>query len=203
MLQLPFPSTIWSFSVAYFCGVLASILSRWWNSKSKALRCSFWAGPTMYPLSTTWWSTSREKLKLVMLSGKLVMQWPRMITCTQTGAWTSYLQGVLGQIPRVQKTEMVQQWKCICPSIISACTLRLAMLLALRTIVGGMHILAPDCSSWTRISRGASLRNALCTLGRFDLQWVRNGSHMIAKCLDLKTGVETIVISISIYLLIW
>ena len=61
------------------------------------------------------------------------------------------------------------------------------MLLALRTIPGGMHIYAPDCSSWTRISRGTSLRNALCTLGRLDLQWVRNGSHMIAKCLDLKT----------------
>lgn len=57
----------------------------------------------------------------------------------------------------------------------------LAMLLSLCTVPAGLHVMAPDCSSWTRISRGTSMRDALCTLGRLDLQWVRNGSLMIAR----------------------
>ena len=62
-------------------------------------------------------------------------------------------------------------------------TIRLAILLSLCTVPAGLHVMAPDCSSWTRISRGTSMRDALCTLGRVDLQWVRNGSLMIARLL--------------------
>lgn len=59
--------------------------------------------------------------------------------------------------------------------------LRLAIALALKTIPCGLHVMAPDCSSWTRISRGTSLRSQVNVHGNIDNDWVSRGSMMIAR----------------------
>ena len=67
-------------------------------------------------------------------------------------------------------------------SLVFSCALtRLALLLASSTVLMGLHIYAPDCSSWTRISRGTSCRNALNAFGRTAIPWVRNGNMMVAR----------------------
>ena len=68
--------------------------------------------------------------------------------------------------------------------LIAFCNLRVALALALRTLPLGLHIYAPDCSSWTRISRGSSLRNSLCAIGDLDKGWVRRANCMIARFLS-------------------
>ena len=60
--------------------------------------------------------------------------------------------------------------------------LRLALALALATVPGGLHVLAPDCSSWTRISRGSSLRSQINVFGNTSSSWVLRGCMMIARC---------------------
>lgn len=65
----------------------------------------------------------------------------------------------------------------LCAHAIARC----ALLLALRTLPLGLMIFAPDCSSWTRISRGTSCRNSLNIFGRVDLQWVQRGTMMISR----------------------
>ena len=65
---------------------------------------------------------------------------------------------------------------------------RLALLLAVRTAPLGLHVFAPDCSSWTRISRGTSQRNHVNMFGRMDLPWVRNGVAMISRFLGRSYG---------------
>lgn len=58
---------------------------------------------------------------------------------------------------------------------------RLALTLALSTIPGGLHVYAPVCASWTRISRGTSLRSHVSPLGNCDSTFVVGGNFMIAR----------------------
>jgi hypothetical protein len=58
---------------------------------------------------------------------------------------------------------------------------RVAIALALRTLPLGTHVYAPDCGSWTRVSRGSSLRDQLCALGDVGKEWIRNANLMISR----------------------
>ena len=66
--------------------------------------------------------------------------------------------------------------------------LRLALYLVLNTGPGSLTLAAPDCSSWTLISRGTSLRNAVNCFGNLNLSWIRGANLMISRSLCCKVS---------------
>lgn len=59
--------------------------------------------------------------------------------------------------------------------------LRLALLLAMKSVPGCLHLCAPVCSSWTRISRGTSWRTAINVFGDLTSEWVVGANLMISR----------------------
>ena len=58
---------------------------------------------------------------------------------------------------------------------------RLALSLALRSAPGALHVMAPVCSSWTRISRGTSWRTKMNYMGDLSSKWVVDANSMVSR----------------------
>ena len=58
---------------------------------------------------------------------------------------------------------------------------RLALALAVQSAPGALHLFAPVCGSWTRISRGTSLRTSINIFGDMTNEWVNTGTAMISR----------------------
>ena len=58
---------------------------------------------------------------------------------------------------------------------------RLALVLLLKSAPGAVHLFAPVCSSWTRVSRGTSARTCLNWFGDLSLEWVTSSNTMISR----------------------
>ena len=62
--------------------------------------------------------------------------------------------------------------------------LRLAFVLVLQSLPGAVHLMAPICGSWTRISRGTSWRSCINAFGDLSREWVREANCMVARYLS-------------------
>lgn len=58
---------------------------------------------------------------------------------------------------------------------------RLAILMVLQSSAGALHLYAPVCSSWTRISRGTSWRTCINAFGDLTSCWVRSANQMVSR----------------------
>lgn len=58
---------------------------------------------------------------------------------------------------------------------------RLALVMLLQSSPGALHLFAPVCSSWTRISRGTSLRTCINCFGDLSVPFVQTGNLMISR----------------------
>ena len=58
---------------------------------------------------------------------------------------------------------------------------RLAILMAAQSCPGALHVYAPVCSSWTRISRGTSWRSSINVFGDLTSAWVRSANLMLSR----------------------
>lgn len=65
--------------------------------------------------------------------------------------------------------------------ILSISTLRLAILLVLQSSPGALHLMAPVCGSWTRISRGTSWRSCMNCFGDLSKEWITGANQMISR----------------------
>ena len=63
--------------------------------------------------------------------------------------------------------------------------LRLAIHLVLSAVPNGLMLLAPECGSWTVISRGSTWRSVVNWHGMPGVQAVAKGNMMMARCLGL------------------
>ena len=59
--------------------------------------------------------------------------------------------------------------------------LRLAMICVLQEGPNSLNVLAPDCGSWSSVSRGTSLRTKVNPLGRQGLDFVHRANGMISR----------------------
>ncbi|CAL1158007.1 unnamed protein product [Cladocopium goreaui] len=57
----------------------------------------------------------------------------------------------------------------------------LAIVLALQSCAGALHLMAPVCGSWTRISRGSSLRSSINCFGDMTREFVATANCMISR----------------------
>ena len=62
--------------------------------------------------------------------------------------------------------------------------LRTAIYMILCLLPFGLVLMGPDCSSWTAISRGTSLRTVLNPWGSLQLEWVRCANLTISRLLE-------------------
>lgn len=68
-----------------------------------------------------------------------------------------------------------------CRSFPATFASRLSMLCVMQEVPGAFNLLAPDCGSWTVVSRGTSLRSCINPLGRSSLPFVANGNTTISR----------------------
>ena len=71
------------------------------------------------------------------------------------------------------------------PSSTPFAVLRLAIVLALQSCAGALHLMAPVCGSWTRISRGSSLRSSINCFGDMTREFVATANCMISRPIHL------------------
>ncbi|CAK8999741.1 unnamed protein product, partial [Durusdinium trenchii] len=64
----------------------------------------------------------------------------------------------------------------------SSAGLALAILLVLQSSPGALHLMAPVCGSWTRISRGTSWRSCMNCFGDLSKEWITGANQMISRC---------------------
>ena len=109
--------------------------------------------------------------------------WPAMMLSTVASRWTSYNLGDIRFLVAICRDYRPKLQNL--PMIIHACSIVVTKgCLGVGTSNHDQwipYIYAPDCSSWTRISRGSSLRDKLCALGDLPKQWVRNANLMISR----------------------
>ena len=129
-------------------------------------RCFCCFGLTTLRHSSTWWSFLLARLRLAEPSGITGTELRATTTCTMKKGWISLVPVALGGLAFA-----FGLW----------CMARCALLLAISTMPMGMHIFAPDCSSWTRIARATSQRNAVNSFGRMDNAWASRGFTMISR----------------------
>ena len=62
---------------------------------------------------------------------------------------------------------------------------RLAVMMALQSYPGALHLYAPVCSSWTMISRGTSWRTPINVFGDLTKPWVQGANAMLSRHLAM------------------
>lgn len=73
---------------------------------------------------------------------------------------------------------------------------RIAIMMAAQSSAGAFHLLAPVCSSWTRISRGTSWRTFINCFGDLTSAWVRDANKMVSRPGKNKTYRTSIIFSV-------